>query len=107
MPVAEEGYALELLPQFEEDMREAIDYIRLTLRNPVAAGKLLDDAFDAIYERQSAPESFEPYPSKLDRELPYYRIPVGNFIVLYVVIGNVMEIRRFIYARRNWQGWTL
>lgn len=37
----------------------------------------------------------------------YYRIPVGNFIVLCVVIGNVMEVRRFIYARRNWQSWYL
>ena len=107
MSMAGRKHALEFLPQFEEDLREAIDYIRLTLRNPTAAGKLLDDAFDAIYERQSAPESFEPYPSKLDREHPYYRIPVGNFIVLYVVIGNVMEVRRFIYARRNWQAWPL
>ena len=107
MSATEDGYALEFLPQFEEDMREAVDYIRLTLRNHTAAGKLVDDAFDAIYERLNAPESFEPYPSKLDREHPYYRIPVGNFIVLYVVIGKVMEVRRFIYARRNWQSWCL
>ena len=100
-------YALEFLPQFEVDVREAVDYIRLTLRNPTAAEKLVDDAFDAIYERLNAPESFEPHPSKLDRERPYYRIPVGNFIVLYVVIGDVMEVRRFIYARRNWQSWHL
>ena len=105
MSVTENGYALEFLPQFEEDMREAVDYIRLTLRNAAAADKLVDDAFDAIYERLDAPEAFEPYPSKLDREHPYYRIPVGNFIVLYVVIGNVMEVRRFIYARRNWRSW--
>ena len=107
MSMAEKEYALEFLPQFEEDMREAVDYIRLTLRNPAAADKLVDDAFDAIYERQNAPEAFEPYPSKIDREHPYYRIPVGNFVVLYVVIGEVMEVRRFIYARRNWQAWFM
>ena len=88
-------------------MREAVDYIRLTLRNPTAASKLVDDTFDAIYERQSAPTAFEPYLSKIDRRHPYYRIPVGNFIVLYVVIGRIMEVRRFIYARRNWQAWSL
>ncbi len=103
----ERKYALEFLPQFEEDMREAIDYIRLTLRNPLAADKLIDAAFDAIYDRLHAPESFEPYPSKLDREHPYYRIQVGNFLVLYVVIGRTMEVRRFIYAHRNWQAWPL
>ena len=102
-----EKFELSFLPQFEEDMREAVDYIRLTLRNPTAASKLVDDAFDAIYERQSAPTAFEPYPSRIDRQHPYYRIPVGNFIVLYVVIGRTMEVRRFIYARRNWQAWSL
>ena len=40
MSMAGKKYALEFLPQFEEDMREAVDYIRLTLRNPMAADKL-------------------------------------------------------------------
>ena len=105
--MADAKYALEFLPQFEDDMREAVDYIRLTLRNSMAAAKLVDDAFDAIYGRLDAPTAFEPYPSKLDRAHPYYRIPVGNFIVLYVVIGRTMEVRRFIYSRRNWQTWTM
>ena len=100
-------FELSFLPQFEEDMREAVDYIRLTLRNPAAASKLVDDTFDAIYERQAAPTAFDPYPSRIDRRHPYYRIPVGNFIVLYVVIGRTMEVRRFIYAHRNWQAWPL
>ncbi|MCM1488697.1 MAG: type II toxin-antitoxin system RelE/ParE family toxin, partial [Firmicutes bacterium] len=30
-----------------------------------------------------------------------YRIYVGNYTVFYVVIGDVMEVRRFIYSRRN------
>ena len=107
MPVVGKKFELSFLPQFEEDVREAADYIRLTLRNPAAASKLVDDVFDAIYARQSAPTAFEPYPSKIDRRHPYYRIPVGNFIVLYVVIGRIMEVRRFVYMRRNWQAWPL
>lgn len=103
----EDAYTLEILPQFEQDLNEAVDYISLTLRNPDAADRLVDSTFDAIYARLEAPESFEPYPSKVDREHPYYRITVGNFIVLYVVIGHVMEVRRFIYSRRNWRTWGL
>ena len=101
------AYELRFLPRFEEDVREALDYIRLTLRNPEAAERLVDRVFEAIYARQNAPESFDRYPSKVDREHPYYRILVGNFMVLYVVIGKTMEVRRFIYARRNWQTWGL
>ena len=47
--------------------------------------------------------SFEPIASRVDREHPYYRIYVGNYIVFYCVIGNVMELRRFIYKGRNWK----
>ena len=30
-------------------------------------------------------------------------IPVGNYVVLYVVIGTVMEIRRFVYDPSDWR----
>ena len=104
---AEENYTLEILPVFEEDLQEAVDYIQFTLRNPQAALKLLDDTFRAIHERLPVAESFERIPSKVDRQHPYYRIAVGNYMVLYVVIGHVMEVRRFIYQRRNWRAWGL
>ena len=107
MRKGESAYELRFLPRFEEDVREAIDYIRLTLRNPEAAERLVDRVFESIYARQNAPESFGRYPSKIDREHLYYRILVGNFMVLYVVIDRTMEVRRFVYARRNWQSWGL
>ena len=107
MRKGESAYELRFLPRFEEDVREAIDYIRLTLRNPEAAERLVDRVFESIYARQNAPKSFDRYPSKVDREHPYYRILVGNFMVLYVVIDRTMEVRRFVYARRNWQTWGL
>ena len=28
---------------------------------------------------------------------------VGNYLVLYCVIGKVMEVRRFVYAPSNWR----
>ena len=34
---------------------------------------------------------------------PYYRIAVGNYLVLYCVIGKVMEVRRFVYAPSDWR----
>ena len=52
-------------------------------------------------------QSVAPYPSIVDREHPYYQISVGNFTILYVVIGRVMEVRRFVYSRRNWRAWGI
>lgn len=105
--MCEQKYRLAILPIFEEELRESVDYIQHELRNPQAADKLVDSVFAAIDERLKTPLAFKPHPSQVDREHPYYKIAVGNFFVLYVVIGEVMEVRRFIYQRRNWRSWSL
>ena len=96
-------YALEYLPLFDEELSEAVRYIAQELCNPEAAMKLVDDVEQAIQDRLFAPESFEPIQSFKEHVHKYYRIPVGNYIILYVVIGNVMEIRRFVYEPSDWR----
>jgi len=94
-------FILEYLPLFEQDMAEVRDYIAFELNNPTAALKLINDTEKAIYKRLANPLSFAPYHSVRDRKQPYYRINIRNYSVFYVVIDNVMEVRRFIYAKRN------
>lgn len=94
-------YKLRILPLFEDDLNEIVDYIAVKLRNPPAAEALVDLVQESIRERLTCAEAFEPYPSQKDREHPYYRIYVKNFIVFYVVIGDVMEVRRILYGKRN------
>ena len=98
-----EEYTLEYLPLFDEELASAVRYIAQNLRNPDAANALIDNVERAITERLFAPESFEPVPSIKDRNHPYYRIAVGNYFILYCVIGKVMEVRRFVYAPSDWQ----
>ena len=98
-----EEYTLEYLPLFDEELAAAVRYIAQRLRNPAAANALIDNVEQAITERLFAPESFEPIQSVTERERPYYKIAVGNYLVLYCVIGKVMEVRRFVYAPSNWQ----
>ena len=97
----EKRYELKILPLFEEKLRETVDYISFRLRNPMAAEAFLDAVERAICERLQAPEAFEPYRSIKDREQAYYAIPVRNYFVFYVVIGNVMEVRTLVYNRRD------
>ena len=98
-----EEYTLESLPLFSDELAAAAHYIAHKLRNPQAAKDLLDRTEEAILNRLFAPASFEAVPSAKDREHPYYRIAVGNYLVLYCVIGNVMEVRRFVYSPSDWQ----
>lgn len=94
-------YELRILPLFEEDLNEIVDYITFRLQNPIAAEHLVDDIEAAIRERLHCAEAFEPYRSAKERQYPYYRIQVQNFTIFYVVIGNVMEVRRILYSRRD------
>ena len=93
-------YKLRYLPLFEDDLYDAVSYIANVLNNPQAAEKLLKETEKAIYERLKMPLAFEPYHSAKERRDVYYRIYVGNYTVFYVVIDDVMEIRRFIYSAR-------
>ena len=63
----------------------------------------MDDVERAIRERLTCAEAFEPFHSVRERRYPYYRIPVRNFAVFYVVIGDTMEVRRILYSRRDWK----
>ena len=100
-------YQLRYLPQFHKDLKHHTQYIANKLQNPQAATDLIDATDKAILERLPDAEAFEPYHSRKERIYPYYRIYVENYIVFYVVIpeGNqkVMEVRRFLFAKSNWQ----
>jgi plasmid stabilization system protein ParE len=96
-----ERYTLSYLPIFDVDLAEALRYIAIRLRNPEAADRLAVDTENAILKRLEAPESFKQYPSKKERLYPYYSIHIRNFTIWYVVVGNVMEVRRFLYSKRN------
>ena len=97
----EKHYKLRFLPLFKEDLNEIVDYITHRLKNPIAAETLVSDVQAAIRNRLSCAEAFEPYHSAKERQYPYYRITVRNYTIFYVVIDDVIEVRRIIYSRRD------
>lgn len=74
-------YKLRFLPLFEDDLSEIVDYIAIHLQNPMAADQLVDAVQEAIQERTSCAEAFEPYRSAKERQYPYYRIYVKNYVI--------------------------
>lgn len=94
-------YKLSVLPLFEEDLNGIVDYITEQLNNPTAALNLVDDIESAIKERLEAPVAFAPYQSSKKRIHPYYRINVKKYSVFYVVIGDILEVRRVLYSGRD------
>lgn len=103
--MANANYTLRYLPLFYEELEENIIYIAEKIQNLPAANSLLVAVEKAILDRLPNAEAFEPYHSLKDRNNPYYRISIKNFVIYYVVINNedtdnIMEIRRFLYNKQ-------
>lgn len=94
-------YKLRFLPLFTEDLLEITTYITSNLQNPEAANSLVNEIEDAIDKRLENPLIFAPYNSKKPRINPYYRIYVKNYTIFYVVIDDIMEVRRILYSKRD------
>ena len=93
-------YILRYLPLAKQDLDGIINYIQNNLQNSIAAENTLSKIESAILERLDNPEDFAIWSSKKQRPYPYRIINVGNYTVWYVVIDNIMEIRRILYSRR-------
>lgn len=95
-------YELRYLPLFQQDLLEIVDYISHVLKNPEAASQLINEVEKAILKRLQNPLAYEAYKSSKKRNYPYYRIYVKNYIIFYVIIDNIMEVRRIMYHKRNY-----
>lgn len=94
-------YELRYLPLFWDDLSVAVAYIADVLHAPKAAERLLDSVESAIMEHLENPESALIYKTAVNRADTYYWFGVGNYMIFYVVKGNVMEVRRFLYGARD------
>ena len=95
------NFELHYSPLFYEDLAKITNYLLFELKNVLAAKTLINNAEIAIKKRLSNPLSAVPYQSVASRPYPYRRIPVGNYLIFYVVVDNVMIIRRMLYGCRD------
>ena len=95
------NYRLEYKDSFLQDYYHAVGYIADALQNPAAAREL-DNAFEK--EKRSVtvfPKASKAYASPPEVDADYYALRVKNYLAFYVVRGDVIEFRRFLYARAD------
>lgn len=83
---------VRFLPLFEKDLTRVTNYIKYQIHNPIAAMNLVDAIEQAIIERAYAPDSFEPYPSKKERNTVYDLHPFFWTDVIKLLFGNEFGI---------------
>jgi toxin ParE1/3/4 len=95
------SFRLFYSPLFYADLDKITDYILYELKNESAAMALISDVETATKHRLANPLQAAVYPSLNEREHPYRRIIVGNYLIFYVVIHDTMVVRRMLYGRRD------
>ena len=98
-------YSLCITDLAEEDILTSVRYISETLKNPIAANKLLDEIerYEKILE-----ETPNIFPFVHDEYLAQKGIKfftVKNFLLFYTVNEDTKNVNiiRFLHGRRDWK----
>lgn len=94
-------YAIKYSDTFVKQFNNILRYFIYKLQNKIAAENFYDEVIKEIETRREYSESFEKYNSRRKRKNTYYRIYVKNYTIFYTVRDNVMEVRRILSSRRN------
>ena len=95
-----ETYKIKIFPTAKQDLEEVIGY--LNTLSPDAASKYYDLLVEEIVSLSKMPERC-PKPKDLALAVKGYRyLIVKNYLVFYDIIGDTVQIRRILYARRDY-----
>ncbi len=92
-------FEVRYLPLAKKDLSNIALYIADHLKASQAAIDLVDALDSSITRLKQFPYSCKVYQTIKELEDEYRILPVNNYLVLYVVIDEVVEIRRIVYAK--------
>ena len=96
-----ETYKIKIFPTARQDLEEVIGYLNTLFQD--TALKYYDLLVEEITSLSNMPERW-PKPKDLALAAKGYRyLIVKNYLVFYVVVGDTVQIRRILYARRDYR----
>lgn len=99
----EKRYTLRYIALAQSDLIEIVNYISEQLNAPDAAMNLVDKFEKATSVLEQFPFSGQPYRSNGKLKDEYRTIAVENYLIFYVVLDSIVEIRRVIYNKRDFK----
>ena len=95
------SYRLRATAEFWSDFSAAAEYIARELKNPAAAERLLTELEKQAETLTEFPKAVMPWASPPETDTDYYALRVRNYLAFYVVLDDVVELRRFLYGRAD------
>jgi len=99
--VNKKTYAIQYLQTAQRDLLEIIDYIKLD--NPTAAKSFAGKIDEHISNLSHFPKTGKIPNDERLKKLGYRILPIDNYLVFYVIIGQTVQIRRIIHGARRYK----
>ncbi|KUO61242.1 MAG: addiction module toxin RelE [Gracilibacter sp. BRH_c7a] len=93
-------YHIEYLPIAQEDLTSIIEYIQID--DPLAAQSFLDEVDRTISKLEDFPHMGSIPKDMRLMNLNYRILIIGNYLVFYVVLDEIIEIRRILHGKRQY-----
>ena len=94
-------FKIEYLPVAQKDLIEILEYIQRD--NPPAALALLNKIDESIAKLGDFPlMGAMPKDIRL-KSLGYRMLVIGNYLVFYVLMDDIVEIRRIMHGKRRYE----
>lgn len=93
-------YRLEYLPAAQNDLMSIVEYIQVD--DPLSAMNLID-----VVDKSISKLAYFPYLGVIPKDirlmhLDYRVLIIDNYLVFYVVLEEVVEIRRILHGKRQY-----
>jgi len=97
-----EPYEVKIFSSAQNDLREIVDYLNTLSYD--AAIRYFDLIVEEIKTLATMPGRCPLVKDTQLRLRGYRKLLIKNYIVFYVMNGKTVEIRRILYARRQYEG---
>ena len=96
-----EEYKIRILPQAQIDALDIVEHLNSLA--PEAAEQYYDRFVAEISLLAEKPESSMPAKDTQLRLRGYRTVQISDYLVFYVVKANIVELRRILYANRQYE----
>ena len=94
-------FKVEIFPAAKSDLLEMIEY--LNTLSPEVAIKQYDSIINKVSTLTEMPQRCPLLKTNELRQKGYRTFFIDNYIVFYVIKDNVVEIRRILYGKRQYE----
>lgn len=93
-------YEVVITPAAQKDLNEIKSYLTNVLKT--SSSSIFEKILEQVKILKTHPFTYSVHQDSLLKLIGYRVIPIGNYLMFYVVKSNVVQIHRILYAKRNY-----